>query len=229
MHGIPAPVSGALARLRCRFEPRPDATNARRLVAPSKEASERPDSLSPMAEGRHIAVVWRLRSPSRAALGELREAVVARVDEEAEDRSLSTRANQILRELLGTLSPNSGSYVTLTLLWGYGFPVVTISCNRSDSAPSDLPSADQLRAQLEDTVAVPFVRDHRVEMMENNGARVVVVLNVCRRLGREMPPASGRRAGAIRSVRESCPSIPLSPLRLGQGKSSPLGHKNMHG
>lgn len=130
----------------------------------------------------YVGVVWQNAVVTPAAISELCRAIVARLDEESSDESGVGAAAVLLTHVLEDFSRHTSGPLFVSLVWGWSFPVITMSLRGPHEAEPYIRSADELVAELDRDLADPLVREHRVHASCHHGVRAVAILDLVRRI-----------------------------------------------
>jgi hypothetical protein len=130
----------------------------------------------------YVGVVWQNAVVTPAAVSELRRAVVARLGDETTDEAGVRAAGILLARLLAAFTDHAPGPLFVSIVWGWSFPVITITLRGPHEGEPDVRGADGLVSELTRELDDPIVREHRVIAKPSIGVRAVAVLDLVRRL-----------------------------------------------
>lgn len=133
------------------------------------------------AATRYVGVGWRTEVSTHAAIAELRHAVMGRLEEEAIGTEAVSTASVLIGDLLRCFQRHAPGPIFFSLVWSRAYPVVTITIRDEGPCAPTRPDLNGLAEDVHSCLQAPIVRDRRVVVSGNAGARVVMVLNLDRR------------------------------------------------
>lgn len=129
-------------------------------------------------------VSWHSEISAHATIAELQGTIVSHLREEAAGRYHLQTAGAMLRDLLATFEAHAPEPMLVSLVWGRGFPVITVSLRGPLDRTHEHRVVGGLERDVRHLLDVPLVRDHRVATSLSAGVRVVVILDMRRRRSR---------------------------------------------
>ena len=135
----------------------------------------------PISSSPHIGVMWRIRTVTSGDLAHLREAVVAQIKEGTDDVPSVELAEAFLHDLFDVCATQLDGELTLSVLWGMSFPLITVTGGLATGSDTNGVVATRIETLLEEVATRPLVRERRVTVPSDTQVRCVVVLDICRR------------------------------------------------